>query len=115
MPAVSNGAELVKALRESGTPDRRLTPARECLSRVYESEHRVASAAEVVAVLERELGADNGTVGKARMLLEAGQVAAPKPAVLIIEDLLLASPPEPKSAAKPAEAGAKGAPKKPAE
>ncbi len=90
MPEIKNGAELVKKLKESGTGDSRLAPARECLTRVKGERGEVASSAQVVAALESAYGADHMTVVKAKALAATGEWAKKTPAKPVaIEDELL--------------------------
>lgn len=102
MPAVTNGAKLVKLLIESGTPpglEGPLASARVCLSRVHASEGRVATAAEVVTALVESLGEDHGTAIKAQNLLATGSASMiPVGDARPIEDRLVE--PEPDTDAK---------------
>ena len=98
MAAVTNGAELVKRLAASGTPDAKLAPARRLLADLHRAERRVANAAEVLAALEDALGPDHMTVAKARQIADTGRWVRPAAAeVRSIEEELLAA------AAKPAD------------
>lgn len=93
MPGVTNGAELVKRLRESGTPDGPLAPARACLHEVRAGDRRSATADEVLAAMEAALGPDHGSVRKARCLIATGAVTAAAAPTIPIEDQLLAAEP----------------------
>lgn len=102
---ITSGAEIVRALKASGTPDYPggpLDPARELL-RVAHAGKRLASAAEVVAVLETALTPAHGTAVKARRLMETGDAAPAAENLVPIEDVILG--PEP-VAEKPPDAPA---------
>ena len=90
MPAVTNGAELVKRLKATGTPDSRLAPARAKLREVHADHGKVASADEVVAALEAAYGPTHMTVVKAKAIREAGEWKPPGAAraAAAIEDML---------------------------
>ena len=93
MPGITNGAELVKRLKATGTGEAKLAAARRVLADVSEQRGRVATAAEVIAGLA-EAGAGEGTLDKARQLAETGEYKGPAAAPdLAIEDRLLAAPP----------------------
>lgn len=91
MPKVKNGAELVKRLRASGTPDQRLAPARDELMRVHQLHKEVANSEQVIAALERKYGADHMTVVKAKAIAATGEWAPPAPEkpTAAVEELLL--------------------------
>jgi hypothetical protein len=91
------GAELVKALRLSGTPDPKLRPARDLLERGRD-EGRQVTAAEALAALE-EAQVSPGTLEKARTIVASGKIAPPPSKAPAVEDLILAEA-EPKPAAK---------------
>lgn len=71
MPAVTNGAELVRRLKESGTGASKLEPARKFLQSEYERRQRVPSATEVISAME-VAGVPESTIEKARHIAEMG-------------------------------------------
>lgn len=90
MPVVKNGAELVRLLKESGTKDNRLAPARECLKRVKAQSGKIASSEQVIAALETAYGSTHMTVVKAQALAKTGEWKKATAAVAVaIEDELL--------------------------
>ncbi len=105
MPGCSNGAELVKKLRGTGTPDGKLAGARRLLADVHRVERRVATSTEVLAALETgeyalgdervEIGrAQEGTLQKAREIVRTGEwTGPPADAARPIEEQLLAGDP----------------------
>jgi len=86
------GAELVKALKLSGTPDEALVAARKCLADACE-EDRGATAPEVLAAMEAadEDGRNEGTLSKARRLVATGKVRTPERAAVPIEEQILSA------------------------
>ena len=87
------GAELVKALRLSGTPDDKLADARALLAAGREA-GRVPTAAEVLAAMEAEgAGTSPGTLVKARAIVAGGKIRPPARAALAVEDARLAEAP----------------------
>ncbi len=89
MAAITNGAELVRKLRETHTPPANLEPARAALRATHEEEGRVLSADEVIAALEAHFGPDHGTVRKALRVAATGEWTIDKPLEAPIEDRLL--------------------------
>lgn len=67
-----NGAELVRKLAESGTGTAKLDVARKVLADTDEQEGRVATAEEVVTALE-SAGVSEGTLEKARSIIQTGK------------------------------------------
>jgi hypothetical protein len=113
MPAVTNGAKLVKLLIESGTPERAdgpLSAARRCLAEVHAADGRVATAKEVADALAAELGEEHGTTAKARRLIATGSADVPKHSGKPIEDELLGDEPTAETAAPEPEAAPEPAP-----
>ncbi len=105
-PAILNGAELVRRLKEHGTGETKLAVARKVLADIHRTEHRVASAAEVIDALTAA-AAGEGTLLKARVLVETGTWSGPPKAEDVpIEDELLGPPPVPAPAPEPAPAPA---------
>src|SRR5687767_12297019 len=90
MPAVKNGAELVRLMRESGTKDNRLAPGRDCLKKVRAESGKIASVAQVVAAFEAAYGENHMTVVKAKAIARTGkwERAAPVKSVAIEDELL---------------------------
>lgn len=105
MPAVTNGAELLRRLKKTGTPDQRMRPGRAELLRVKAERNEVANSAQVIAALERAYGPGHMTVVKARAIAERGEYAPPPRAVaaVAVEDELLADALAPVSQAAPDE------------
>lgn len=115
---VLNGAQLVKALAESGAGARTMEPARECL-RLYHTKYgKVAPANEVLAALgdcgepgtpyQRFRAVSAASLDKARALAETGAWVPPKHREEVpIEQLLLdgaeklPEAPKPKAPAAP--------------
>jgi hypothetical protein len=97
MSAITNGAELVKRLKDHGTGETKLAVVRKLLADTHRIENRVAHADEVLAELVKA-GVGEGTLLKARTLAETGEWKGP-PAdlTLSIEDELLGArtPPAP--------------------
>lgn len=89
MSKVTNGADLVRRLKASGTGEGKLAVARECLESVYRDSRRVASSDEVIAALESR-GVYPDTVKKARRIVETGlaEEAEVAPVEQSIEDRL---------------------------
>jgi hypothetical protein len=96
MPGITNGAELVRKLAESGTINDKLECARNAL-RAAKMEHgRVATSAEVVAALHDRYGPTHMTVVKAKALAETGVWTGPvQPEDVPIEEQLLAAETKP--------------------
>jgi hypothetical protein len=91
MPGITNGAELVRRLAESGTVNAKIDCARDCLRAVRMSHGRVATADEVVAALHERFGPTHMTVVKARALAETGVwTGPPKAEDVPIEEQILA-------------------------
>lgn len=90
---ITGGAELVRALRKSGTPDQNLEPARAALRAAWQQPRkRALSAAEVVEAMEAA-GVSPGTVKKARSLMDTGLVPSKvRTADVRIEDVI--APPD---------------------
>lgn len=105
MSGVKCGVELVRRLRESGTPDGKLTAARAELERVYKAEKRKATADEVLSAMQ-ESGVSGATLRKARQLIERGEITKSEQ-VKPIEDVL-AEVDDKKPAVKPQPALAGG-------
>lgn len=99
---ITNGAELVRKLRESGTPGHLLAPARALLASVHDDHGRLATSDEVLATLTAELGDEHGTVVKAHQIAETGDWKRPEPKTEdeIEEKLLNAKKPQPATTAK---------------
>jgi hypothetical protein len=125
MATVKNGAELVQKLKDSFTPDHLLEGARRFLARVFEQESRIATVEETFAAIEAEYaeharatGREHGTVWKARIIMETGDVpTSTAGAVPPVEAMLLAKAEKDvvggkakADAAKPADAKATGQP-----
>jgi hypothetical protein len=90
MPVVSNGAELVKRLKASGTPDQRLEPARACLRKVKAERGETANSAQVIEALEAAYGPNHMTVVKAKAIARTGEYTrSVAPKMVAIEDELL--------------------------
>lgn len=91
MAAVKNGAELIRRLKATGTPDQRLAPGREALKRIRDERKEVANSAQVIAALEEAYGPTHMTVVKAKAIAANGEWVRPveaKPIVAIEEELL---------------------------
>lgn len=112
--AVTNGAELVKRIKATGTNDARLVVAREKLREVHAARGAVASADEVIAALEENYGPDHMTCVKARAIAERGEWAKPETSKteVPIEDLLTGETADtrPARVVKPAEPPKKSGP-----
>lgn len=101
-----SGAELVKALKESGTGPDKLRVARGVLV----NDPKATAEAVVKALEAAEVG--EGTLEKCRSLIETGKIETPKEKALDIEDQILetaaASPPAaPKTHESPKATGGK--------
>lgn len=108
MSAVTNGAELVKRLAASGTPDSKLEAARRLLFETHGTEQRVATSDEVIAALAEKLGGGHATVAKAKQIAETGDyMRGTQPGVSIEDKVLLAD------AERKAKAAAAGKPADP--
>lgn len=91
---ITGGAELVRALRKSGSPDGNLAPARDALRAAWQQSRgkRALSAAEVYESMEAA-GVSPGTLKKAKSLMDTGLVPSKvKTADVRIEDVI--SPPD---------------------
>jgi hypothetical protein len=87
---ITNGAELVRQLRDQGCPESKLVVARDVLARISADEDRTATADEVIAGMEAVFSADHKTVIKAKVLAATGEWKEPVSAKTIpIEDQLL--------------------------
>lgn len=73
MPAVTNGAELTKLLRESKTGENKLAVCRKVLERVRDEEKRIATSDEVIAELVKVFGPDHLSCVKARAFAMTGE------------------------------------------
>lgn len=73
MPAVTNGAKLVKLLKESGTGADKLDVARRVLFDA-KADGRIATSDEVIAGLEDHFGPFHATVAKAKAIAETGEL-----------------------------------------
>ena len=91
MAKVKNGAELVKRLKATGTPDQRLAPARDVLAKVHAEQNKVANSDQVIMALEARFGPDHMTCVKARAIAATGDWNPPvnQTPVRAIEDELL--------------------------
>lgn len=99
MPAITNGAELVRKLAETGTINDKIECARNCLKAVRMEHGRVATAEEVIAALLARFGPTHLTCVKARALADTGEwKGPPKVEDVPVEEQLLAEA----AAAKPA-------------
>lgn len=67
-----NGAELVRKLAESGTGEAKLDVARKTLVTINDQEQRLATAEEVLAAME-SAGVSEGTLEKARSIIQTGK------------------------------------------
>lgn len=84
-----NGAELVQRLKESHSPDNKLRPARDCLTRIKFTDGRVATCEEVYDALAAAWP-ESAILDKARQIIEFGVYKAPeeKPQTPIEEQIL---------------------------
>lgn len=100
---ITGGAELVQALRKSGTPDHRLGTAREVLRAAWaEKPPRRAGAEEVYAALDADPATAPGTLAKARSLIDTGRTPAKvKQDDTRIEDVIAPPAPAAEKAAPP--------------
>lgn len=110
MSVVTNGAELVRKLRETGTGESKLAIARKVLQDVFARDKRHATAEEVLDALRGSSDVTPATVAKAEMIAETGfwspaAVEKQRP----IEDVLLWIETEtaPATVAPPAKASTK--------
>lgn len=101
--AVTNGAELVKRLKKTGTPDQRLAPARAVLAGVKKDRGEIANSEQVIAALEDAYGPNHMTVVKARSIAQLGSWSKPakERPVEAVEEELLADKDAPVSTADP--------------
>jgi hypothetical protein len=72
-----NGAELVLRLKETHSPDNKLRPARDCLTRIKFSEGRVATCQEVYEALA-DAWPESAILEKARQIIDFGVWKAPE-------------------------------------
>jgi hypothetical protein len=73
MPGITNGAELVKRLRESGTGADKLAVG----VKLLEESGGKATAEQIADALGERFGEHHGTVVKARQLVATGELAPP--------------------------------------
>ncbi len=93
---VTNGAELLRRLRVTGTGETKLAPARKLLTDVHRVEKgRIATSEEVIGAMEAA-GVSDATLAKAREIAETGAWAGPREVrERPIEDVLLGLPEAP--------------------
>jgi hypothetical protein len=91
---ITDGASLVKALKDSGTGETKLAVARALLAERF-GQGKTATAAEVVQALT-DAGVAEGTVGKATSLMLTGEEQTVATIEIPIEERILkASKPSP--------------------
>jgi hypothetical protein len=72
-----NGAELVQRLKESHSPDNKLRPARDCLTRIKFTDGRIATNEEVYEALA-VAWPESAILAKARAIIDYGVWKAPE-------------------------------------